>query len=99
MQSTPHPSDCKCRSKPLPQLIAEWRSRSMQRILDAVNSTGVDMRSVRAEAHLLRDLADGKNTPFEGRNPERGHLCDECPFRRRTPLKRSLAVDPRTSAG
>ena len=93
MADTVSPEACRCRGQDLAKLVAAWRRRTLPRILAALRSGGVHMRSLRAEANLLRDLAQKNDRAFEGRNPERGHICPECPYRRRHPNLRSVAVD------
>lgn len=95
------PEDCKCRGEDLATLVARWRKRTLQRVVDAVESggAGVDIRKVQTEAKLLANLAAGGKWAFEGNNPSLGHLCDECPYRKRTPLRSSLAVDPPKTKG
>lgn len=95
----PRPEHCKCRGESLAHLVSIWRARTVPRVVDAVKSGGVSMDAIKAEAKLLRDLSQSKDTAFEGNNPQRGHLCDECPYRARTPLSRTLAVDRRKTSG
>lgn len=93
------PEDCKCRQETLPALVARWRARTLARVKAAFEVGGVDMRKVQTEAKLLANLAAGGKWAFEGNNPSLGHLCDECPYRKRNPLRSSLAVDPPKTKG
>lgn len=99
MQSKIDPETCECRKESLPALVARWRARTLARVTDAIENGGLDIRKVQAEAKLLVNLAAGGKWAFEGNNPSLGHLCDECPYRKRNPLRSSLAVDPPKTKG
>lgn len=94
------PDVCKCSKRSLPLLVSDWAKRAQDRLTDALK-TGrpIDMSAVKHEAQLVASLARGGPMAFAPQNSHYGHFCDECPYRRRTPLRSTLAVDPAQAAG
>lgn len=89
------PDVCGCRKKELPILIAKWSKRVQARVVKSVTSgKPVNMGTLKHEAKLVQSLARGGPMAFAQENAHYGHFCDECPFRRRTPLDETLTVDP-----
>ena len=94
------PDMCKCRRNELSRLIASWSGRAQKRIESAIASgKTIDMNAVKHEAQLVASLARGGPMAFAENNTHYGHLCDECPYRKRSPLRSTLAVDPKAAAG
>lgn len=94
------PDMCKCRKTELPRLVAAW-SRTAQARIEAAVQKGlpIDMSAVKHEAQLVASLAKGGAAAFALQNTHYGHLCETCPYRKRTPMRSSLAVDPQVAAG
>lgn len=94
------PDMCRCRKTELPKLIASWSGRAQSRIEDAIKTgLAIDMNAVKHEAQLVASLARGGPMAFAPNNAHYGHLCDSCPYRKRTPMRSTLAVDPKAAAG
>lgn len=93
------PDHCSCRNKPLPNLVASWSKRAQDRLLAAIkDGRPVNVDAVKQEAQLVASLARGGPMAFAEANAHYGHFCPECPFRKRTPLGESLAVEPGRSS-
>ena len=88
------PADCKCRNQQLPSLVSSWSKRAMSRIQEAMeNGQAVDVDAVKHEAQLVASLGRGGPMAHAEKNLGYGHLCEDCPFRKRTPLTSTLGVD------
>jgi guanyl-specific ribonuclease Sa len=94
------PDLCKCSKQSLASLVASWSKRAQDRV-QAVIASGkpVDMSAVKHEAQLVASMARGGPMAFAQQNAHYGHFCEECPYRRRTPMRSTLAVDPQAAAG
>lgn len=94
------PDVCRCRKDSLPRLVSSWSKRAQERVIAAINSgLPIDMSAVKHEAQLVASLSRGGPMAFAEQNAHYGHFCDTCPYRKRTPLSSTLAVDPATRAG
>lgn len=94
------PDMCRCRKTELPRLVATWARSAQARIEVAVQQgKPIDMNAVKHEAQLVASLAKGGAAAFAPQNTHYGHLCETCPYRKRAPMRSSLAVDPAAAAG
>jgi len=94
------PDSCKCRGADLAKLVASWSKRAQSRVEQAFkDGLPVDVSAVRHEAQLVASIARGGPMAFAPENQHYGHFCPDCPYRRRTPMRSTLAVAPKAAAG
>lgn len=94
-----NPGDCSCRDRPLAVLVARWSASASERLAAAISSgLAVNFEAVKKEAALVASIGRKGPMAFAPENTHYGHFCDTCPYRAKTPLRETLAVDPRTPA-
>lgn len=94
------PDVCRCRKESLAKLVSSWSKRAQDRVLAAISAgKKIDMSAVKHEAQLVASISRGGPMAFAKQNEHYGHFCDDCPYRKRTPLSSTLAVDPPVRSG